>query len=145
MHRRGRALVTGLVVGALVSPVVLDADSFPLSTYPMYSRVRGDEVTFVTAYGLDEEERSHRLSLGAIGDSDDPLIVAGELRAAISAGRAQERCDEIARRAPASVDGHDLVALEIVDERHDVLALAAGEPSLVDRRQHAVCDVPGGT
>ncbi len=36
----------------LAAPVVFDRDSFPLSTYPMYARTRGTEVSFVTAQGI---------------------------------------------------------------------------------------------
>ena len=53
-----------------------------------------------------------------IGDSDDPLIVAGELRDAIRDGRPQQRCEEIAVRA-AAWDGlpADTSAIEVVTER----------------------------
>jgi hypothetical protein len=138
MARRGRQLVTFAVSAAIVFPVVADRDSFPLSTYPMYSRVRSNEVAFATANGLDASGGRHRLSLSIIGASDDPLIVAGELRAAIAEGRANDRCASIASRASGE-DG--LVAVEVVIERHDVVALATGRPSLVDRRVHEHCEI----
>lgn len=140
MRRRGRVLVTAVVTAALVAPVVLDADSFPLSTYPMYSRARTTEVGFVTAHAVDASGATSRLSLGTIGSSDDPLIVAGELRAAISAGRAEERCRQIAERADSPRDD-DRAAIEIVTELHDVVALATGDESLLDRTVHARCEV----
>ena len=99
MGRRARILITAGVVGALVAPVVFDRDGFPFSTYPMYSRVRPDVLTFATAQAVDADGTATTLTLGIIGDSDDPLIVAGELRDAIRNGRADQRCDEIASRA----------------------------------------------
>ena len=99
MDRRVRILVTAGVVGALVGPVVLDRDSFPLSTYPMYSRTCGDAVTFATAQAVDAQGSASALNLRVIGDSDDPLVVAGELRRALREGRADARCIEIAERA----------------------------------------------
>ena len=78
-----------------------------------------------------------------IGASDDPLIVAGELRTAIAQGRADDRCRAIADRASTSlVADLDLVRIEVVMERHDVVAQVAGEPSLLERTVHAAC-TPG--
>jgi hypothetical protein len=130
------------VVAALAAPVALDRDSFPLSTYPMYSRTRGDAVTFATAQAVAADGTVSTLSLGIIGDSDDPLIVAGELRDAIRSGEAGERCPEIAARA----EGWDglpsgPVTIEVVTERRDVVAHVEGAPSLLARTVHASCEV----
>ena len=143
MDRRGRILVTAAVVGALVAPVALDRDGFPLSTYPMYSSARGDQVTLATAQAVDPEGGASTLTLGVIGESDDPLVVAGELRDAIDDGRVRQRCEDIAGRA-ARWDGlpGDTVAIEVVTERHDVVAQVEGGDSLVDRTVHARCEVP---
>jgi hypothetical protein len=138
--RRSRILITVGVVGALVAPVLLDRDSFPLSTYPMYSRSRGDAVTFATAQAVDEAGSTTTLTLAVIGDSDDPLIVAGELRDAIRDGRAQQRCEEIAARA-ARWSGlpSQTSKIEVVTERHDVVAQVEGAASLLEREVHATC------
>jgi hypothetical protein len=142
MGRRARILITAGVVGALVAPVVLDRDGFPLSTYPMYSRSRGDAVTFATAQAVHSSGMVTALTLAVIGDSDDPLIVAGELRDAIRDGRAQQRCLEIAVRA-AEWDGlpPDTATIDVVTERHDVVAQVEGASSLLDRTVHASCAV----
>ena len=134
--------MTAAVVGALVAPVALDRDGFPLSTYPMYSSARGDQVTLATAQAVDAEGGASTLTLGVIGESDDPLVVAGELRDAIGDGRARQRCEDIAGRA-ARWDGlpRDTVAIEVVTERHDVVAQVEGSDSLVDRTVHARCEV----
>jgi hypothetical protein len=138
--RRTRILITLGIAGALVVPVLLDRDDFPLSTYPMYSRSRGDVVTFATAQAVDAGGRTTTLTLSVIGDSDDPLIVAGELRDAIRDGRAQQRCEEIAARA-AGWSGLPLETsmIEVVTERHDVVAQVRGDVSLLERRVHAAC------
>ena len=142
MGRRTRILVTAGLVGALVAPVVLDRDGFPLSTYPMYSRTRGDVVTFATAQAVEADGTTSTLTLGIIGDSDDPLIVAGELRDAIRSGRAGQRCEEIVSRA-AGWGGlpQGAVRIEVVTERRDVVAHVEGNPSLRDRTVHASCEV----
>src|SRR6056297_913512 len=143
VDRRARILVTAGVVGALVAPVVFDRDGFPLSTYPMYSRARGDAVTLATAQAVDSDGTRSTLTLGVIGDSDDPLIVAGELRDAIRDDRADQRCDEIARRA-ATWSGLPAgqLEIEVVTERHDVVAQVQGDDSLLERTVHASCEVP---
>jgi hypothetical protein len=142
MGRRGRILVTAALVGALLAPVVLDRDGFPLTTYPMYSRTRGDAVTFATAQAVGVDGVTSELTLGVVGDSDDPLIVAGELRDAIRGGRADERCAEIAARA-ASWSGlaPGVTRIEVVTERRDVVAHVDGSDSLIERTVHASCEV----
>jgi hypothetical protein len=101
---------------------------------------RGDAVTFATAQAVDTDGNASTLALGVIGDSDDPLIVAGELRAAISDGRAAQRCEEIAARASRRglPDGG---TIEVVTERHDVVARVEGAESLLERTVHASCQV----
>ena len=135
--------MTAAVTGALVLPVVIDRDGLPLSTYPMYSSSRGEQVSLVTARAVADDGSVSTLSLGVIGESDDPLVLAGELRAVIRDGRAEQRCREIARRA-AEWDGlaDDAVAVQIVTERHDVVERATGDASLVERTVHARCEVP---
>jgi len=136
-------LVTGGVVAALVAPVAFDRDGFPLSTYPMYSRARGQAVTFATAQAVDENGNASALTLAVIGDSDDPLIVAGELRTSIRNDRADERCEEIARRAAAwSGLAAASSTIEVVTERHDVVVQVKGGDSLLERTVHASCEVP---
>ena len=135
-------LVTAGVVAALVAPVALDRDSFPLSTYPMYSRSRAKAVTFATAQAVDANGVTSTLTLGVIGDSDDPLIVAGELRDAIRDGRAGERCEEISERAAVwSGLPTEISSIEVVTERHDVVVRVEGGQSLVERTVHASCEV----
>ena len=132
----GRWVVMTSLVALLFVPVALDTDDFPLSTYPMYSRVRPVEVSFVTAHGVDRSDGIVTLGLDIVGATDDPLIAAGELRAAIAAGRADDRCREIATRVDRGV-----VVVQIVEERHDIVERTRGRPSLLDRTVIASCDV----
>lgn len=127
------------VVILLVLPVVLDADDLPLSTYPMYSRARQAEVDFVTAHAVDTDGAIVRLGLDVIGVSDDPLIVAGELRAAIRSGRADERCEEIWQRALTDQVEAPTWTIRVVTERHDVIDHTADRASLRSRTVHAEC------
>jgi hypothetical protein len=148
----GRRIRIAVMVGAvaiLVWPVIVDSDDYPLSTYPMYSSDRPNEVTFVVARGITETGHQVGLGLQTIGSSDDPLVVAGELRAAIRNGDADKRCWEIAARVAGRVAGpvaerlSDQVVseIEVVTEIRDVVQHARGEPSLVRRNVNAVCPV----
>ena len=130
------------VIAALLLPVALDSDDLPLSTYPMYSRARPADVSFVTAQGVDASGNVVPLGLGLIGASDDPLVVAGELRAAVQAGRAAERCAEIRERWLDQQPGDAELAVRVVTERHDVIAHTRDLPSLIDRTVHAECREP---
>ena len=141
-RRRTRVLITGGVLAARVAPVVADTDgAFPLSTYPMYSRARGTETTLVTADGVTAAGSEVTLTPTLIGNSDDPLIVVGELRAALRADRADERCADIAERVAARADRDAVVAIEVVSERHDNVERTLGEASRLQRDVEARCEV----
>ncbi len=141
------SMATVLVVVALLVPVAVDHDSFPLSTYPMYASARPPRVELPTAVGVDAGGGTHRLSLALIGASDDPLIVAGELREAIGRGHAEQRCEEIARRlvdaGATAKDGEPLVVVEVVTERRDVVASVRDQDSLLGRSVEARCALDG--
>ena len=121
---------------AVASPAVRDRDSFPLSTYPIYATARDDVVPISTAVGVDGGGRTHTLDMSTIADTDDPLIAESLVDRAIQTGRADQLCAEIATRAAPELD-----AIEVVEEHHDVVALASGKESLVTRSVHARCEV----
>jgi hypothetical protein len=136
-----RRLVTVAVLVVLVVPVLRNGDSFPLSTYPMYAFERPTVVSFPTAVGIEIGGASRRLDLDTIGESDDPLIVASVVRQAIRAGdeAVLRLCHDIAARAAAL--GLDLVEIDVVTERHNVVDRARDEPSLISSDLHASCPV----
>ena len=144
MDRRARILITAGVVGALVAPVVLDRDGFPLSTYPMYSRARGEAVTFATAQAVDADGATSTLTLAVIGDSDDPLIVAGELRDAIRDGRADAA---VRWRSPSGRPSGAVCRRRDARSRWSPNATTwsrrwRAATSLLERTVHASCEVP---
>jgi hypothetical protein len=130
-------LVVVACVGAVIAPVVRNRDSFPLSTYPMYAG-RGTRIeTLATAVGIDASGAERRLSLASVAATDDPLIAESLVSAAIGAGRADALCTQIAARVRGP-----LVRVEVVEERHDLVARAKHEASLLERHVHAACEVP---
>lgn len=142
-------LATVIVVAAMLLPVALDRDDFPLSTFPMYAEARPGTVVLPTAVGVDAAGGRQRLSLDVIAGVDDPLIAAAELRDAIAAGRADDVCAVIAERLAArggeTPTARSITAVEVATERHDTVARVRGEPSEVAREVHARCAVEGST
>lgn len=125
------------LLGALLSPLIGNRDSLPLSTYPMYATSRSNVTSFVTASGLDEMGDRMPLSAPAIAESRDPLIAQSFLNDTVQRGTVAELCAEIALR----VDG-GVVSIEIATERHDTTARLRGEESLQGRDVHITCEVP---
>ncbi|MEJ7583084.1 MAG: hypothetical protein WKF43_03155 [Acidimicrobiales bacterium] len=132
-----RRAIAAAVIAAVISPAVRDRDSFPLSTYPMYARTRGATVVLSTAVGADGAGATQALSLSVIANTDDPLIAASAVDHAIRSGRADELCAEVAARASTA-----FATIEVVEERHDVVARSSGKRSLLGRSVHSRCPVP---
>jgi hypothetical protein len=131
----GRRMVAAAVLVAVAWPAVRGRDNFPLSTYPMYAETRGDDVSIATAVGVDGRGRERRLSLRTIAETDDPLIAEAAVDNAIQRGEADQLCAEIATRVAG-----DIERVDVVDERHDVVARAEGDPSLLSRSVEATCE-----
>jgi hypothetical protein len=129
-------LLVAACIGAVVAPVVRDRDSFPLSTYPMYADGGTRVDTLATAIAIDTGGAEHRLSLATIAATDDPLIAESYMSGAIAAGRADAVCAQIADRLT-----RPLVRVEVVEERHDLVARAKHESSLLERHVRATCEV----
>jgi hypothetical protein len=125
------------VLAAVLSPLVTDRDSFPLSTYPMYAGLGPRLDRFRTVVSVDAGGALHTLSLSTVARTDDPLIAESLLDQAVRDGQVDALCIEVAARV-----GSDAVSVEVVDELHDVVAKAQGKPSLRERAILASCRVP---
>ena len=131
-----RPAVTVAIVLAMAWPMVRNVDGLPLSTYPMYAGARADTLMLITAQGTDSTGEPVSLSMPEIADTRDPLIAQAFLNDAAAAGRTAEVCNDIATRV-----GGEVTRIELARERHDVVAYAAGESSLVERDVLAECEV----
>jgi hypothetical protein len=137
--RRGLGYaVLVVVVAALSWPVVRDHDSFPLSTYPMFSDPLPRELWLTAAVGVEADGSVRRLSPAAIAGGQEPIHAVAVLDHAIEAGTADELCTEIVDRLQQT-DG--LVAVEIVTERHDVVGWFEGNTEPMARNVFARCPV----
>ena len=139
--RRVWAYGITLVALALVfSPVVRPGqpDSYPLSTYPMFSYDRGRESALPTAVGITGDEQQRRLSPELISGGYEPIRAFATVEASIANGDTADLCREIAHRT-AERRVPEVVAIEVVTEVHDVVAWFDGHKEPSRRTVHARC------
>lgn len=114
------------------------SDGFPLSTYPMFSRDRGEVVEVPTVVALGDDGEVERLPPSVIADTDQVLVAAAAVRRAVDGGpsTAGALCEEVAGRA-----GSRGTSVAVVVERHDAIAWSAGDRAPLNRRQVAECPI----
>lgn len=145
---RGRTLaytVLAAAVAAVLGPPLWPppADSYPLSTYPMFSIDRGAVSQVATVVGVDEAGEEARLTPGLIGGTDEPMLAVATASRAARGTLAEQRrlCEQVAGRVARS--GRDeVVAVRLQVEVHDSVAHVTGdevEPRSV--RVLATCEV----
>jgi hypothetical protein len=128
---------TAAVLAPLLSP---DADSFPLSSYPMFARPRGQPTLYaLAARGADGTER--RLPPSALGSSE-VLQAKVLIQRSVEQGPAAMRalCREVAARVAA--DGADVRSIEIVRRRYDPVAYFVTGPTPIEQARLESCAVP---
>ncbi|HUP76479.1 MAG TPA: hypothetical protein VM282_25820 [Acidimicrobiales bacterium] len=144
--RRGWAYVVSVAALALVfSPVLRPSqrDSYPLSTYPMFSYDRGRESALPTAVGVTDDGRIRRLSPELISGGYEPVRAFATVGASIANGDTPGLCREIAQRT-SRTRAADFVAIEVVTEVHDVVAWFEGHEEPSQRIVHARCALDTG-
>jgi hypothetical protein len=139
---RARFVLVATVVVVGVVPLVLDRDSFPLSTYPMFSRPRSTTDSVDTAVAVDATgNRVWRLPPQRIAGTDEIILAAAAVSRAISRDETERLCTEIA--ASVGRDGPSgAAAVEVVTERFDSVRWFEGDHAPVSRSIHARCAVP---
>jgi hypothetical protein len=144
MRRVWAYAITIVVLALVFSPVVRPGqpDSYPLSTYPMFSYDRGRASALPTAVGITSDEQRRRLSPELISGGYEPIRAFATVESSIANGDTADLCREIAARASRS-GPPDLVAIEVVTEVHDVIAWFEGEKEPSQRTVHARCSLSG--
>lgn len=135
------AVLAAVVVPPLVPPA---ADSYPLSTYPMFSRDRPARSVVATLVGLDADGHRQRLSPTLIGGTDEPMQAVATAAGAASGSDAEARrlCVQVAQRVAGS-DRVEVVAVVLQVEEHDPVAfLTGGRDEPLGIRARARCEVP---
>ncbi len=136
-----RLLGVAIVVVIGVVPLILDRDSYPLSTYPMFSSRRSSIEPVHTAVAVEADGSIRRLSPTQISGNDEIIIAAQIVRDAIVRDGGAVLCDDIAQRVVDSVvDGS---SIQIVTERFDAIEWYQGRRDPISRVVHTSCTVPG--
>jgi alkylhydroperoxidase/carboxymuconolactone decarboxylase family protein YurZ len=132
-------------VAATASPALdpRQQDSYPLSTYPMFSRAR-DNPTLYFAEGLDAEGRSVRL-VSALIASQEVMQTAATVRRAIQAGpgATEALCSEIARRLAQSADHRHVLHVRLLSARFDPIVYFTKGRIPEALVEHGRCPVAG--
>jgi len=144
--------LSALVIAAVLSPLRLDPqdptqDSFPLSTYPMFSYDRGRiaSVTVALAQGPGGYEQAVPPSFVATSETMQALkTIAKSVRA--GGRRARELCESIAEHVAASDDPAFARATEVALVRNtvDSIDYLSGDRTPRERRVHVRCAVLRG-
>lgn len=135
--RRFAPLLAALVVllPLLRSP---DSDSYPLSTYPMFATDRGRQAGVATAVGVDIDGKVSRLGARVIGGTDEVILAAATVSAAVRRGEVDDLCREIAGRITAT----DVVVVVVRTEVIDVVEHVGNGVEPLAIAEHGRCSVP---
>jgi hypothetical protein len=151
MSRERFAQWLGLAVGvaataAVLSPLAaMDDDSFPISSYPMFARPRGQPTLYaVIARASDGSER--RLAPSWLGSSE-VLQAKVLIQRSVEGGPAATRalCRSVAARLAAAQDASDLRSVEVVRRRYDPIAYFVTGPEPLEQERLERCPVPHPT
>jgi hypothetical protein len=141
-----RALAYGFGLGLVLltaAPGFDDpsADSYPLSTYPMFARAR-EHPQLSFAEGVDAAAAPVRLAPALIG-SDEVMQAAATIRRAVQAGPTalEPLCAHIAARVAASPREAHVRAVRIVRARFDPVAYFVAGPVPEEREVLTHCAV----
>lgn len=147
--RRARLLGLGVGLGtmaAVLSPLgSMDADSFPISSYPMFARPRG-QPTLYTALARAADGSAQPVPPGWVGSSEvlqAKVLIQRSVQRGPEAIRAL--CRGIAERIAAAPDRGDLRSVEIVRRRYDPIAYFVNGPEPLEQERLQRCPVPGAS
>ena len=138
-------VVSLLALGLVLSPLLRhpDEDSFPLSTFPMFSHERPRRMTLTHAVAMDAQGERTPLPPHVSADTSEPLQSMRTLELAIDAGRTPALCEQIAARVAARPELTHAQRVEVETIAFDAVAyFDEARPPPYIRRVHARCPVP---
>ncbi len=138
MVSRLRRLAPALAAVVVLSPLLRapHSDTYPLSTYPMFTANRGSIHDFVTVVGIDDTGVVVRLSPKLIAGTDEVVLASVTVERAVARGRAEGLCEAVAARTASPIT-EVVVRSETVDL---VAHIVDGAPALAVV-EHARCSV----
>jgi hypothetical protein len=135
------------VLVAMVGPPLRDPprDSYPLSTYPMFSSDRGRVSLVATAVGIEADGTVRRLNPHLIAGSDEVMLSVQTATNAVRAGtdRSEQLCEQVAQRVAGSASHTEVDRIVVRVEEHDAVSyFADGDRTPVRVDERASCEVP---
>jgi hypothetical protein len=146
-HRAYGYVVSAVLLGAVVYPLQTEPqrDSFPLSTFPMFSKARPAFITIghVVGVGADKQMRPIPPEIVASGEVLQAKVA---IRDTIRRGRRATvaLCDQVRQRVAADPDFAWVERIEIRTDRYQVSGYFTGARKPVSTRKHASCHVSKG-
>lgn len=136
-------LFSALALATMLSPLLRhpDDDSFPLSTYPMFSHERPREMTMVHAVGLDLEGAREPLPPRVSADTREVLQSMRSIEMAVQRGRAADLCREIGERVKSRAELSHVREIVVETIRFDAVAYFDDHAPEPERFVHARCEV----
>lgn len=138
-------VVSVLLLGAVVYPLQAEPrrDSFPLSTFPMFSKARPAFITLDHVVGISgDAKRTEPIPPGVVFSSE-VLQTKVAIRNTVRAGRRATRalCTEVRKRVAADPDLAWVEWVEVRTDRYQVAGYFTGARKPVWSRKHARCRV----
>ncbi len=126
-----------IVVVIAVVPLAMDRDSFPLSTYPMFSSRRSSTESVDTAILVDESGGTTRLDPSDIAGTDEVILAAVTVSDALRDATAHLLCDEIVDRVADRMPSGAQV--RVVTETYEAIGWYRGDRTPLSTVVHAEC------
>lgn len=136
-------VISALVIAATVWPALQDPprDSFPLSTYPMFSSVR-DQPWIHVIVGFTADGGQRRIGPELIANAE-VMQAAQTVHQAIRRKRAKALCAEVAERVAERPELAEVVRLEVQSRQFDPRTYFTSESGRTPlrMRRRARCEV----
>jgi hypothetical protein len=147
VQRAWAYLVSVVVLAAMLWPLgwAPYEDSFPLSSYPMFSNPRESaEMALKYAVGVSADGERSWIEPGLVANGE-VLQARATISRSIKAGKAAAKklCRDIAARIAARGTLPAVEEIRLVTGVHDAVAYLTGRDRVGKEKVHAKCPVPG--
>jgi hypothetical protein len=150
MERLRAYLISAALLAAMLEPAFRpdpERDSYPFSTYPMFTHRRGRTNSVSAAIAVRADGSEARVPPSYVANAETMQAFYTIARAVNHGGEeARVLCESIAQRLRAETSGElaHAVRVELISESVDAIDYLAGRQKPFDRRVHARCPVREG-
>jgi hypothetical protein len=149
MERLRAYAISAILLAAMIEPAFRsdpDRDSYPFSTYPMFTHRRGRTNSVSAAIAVHADGSEARVPPSYVANAET-MQAFYTLARAVNHGGAEARalCESIAEHLRAETSGAlaHAVRVELITESVDAIDYLGGRQKPFDRRVHARCSVEG--